>query len=51
LPANGIEPLLTPLIQAGHGIAGLTIERPTLHEAFVRIVGAVDAERRQQAAA
>ncbi|MFS0773884.1 ABC transporter ATP-binding protein [Sphingomonas sp. 1P08PE] len=57
LPAGGIEPLLTPLIQAGHGIAGLTIERPTLHEAFVRIVGAVDAvdavdaERRQQAAA
>ena len=24
---------------AGHGIAGLSIERPGLHEAFVRIVG------------
>jgi len=30
---------LLPLIAAGHGIAGLTIERPSLHEAFVRIVG------------
>ncbi len=43
VPRGGIEPLLTPLIDAGHGIAGLTIERPTLHEAFVRIVGAVAA--------
>ncbi|MDP1027498.1 ATP-binding cassette domain-containing protein [Sphingomonas sp. KR1UV-12] len=48
LPRDGIEPLLTPLIQAGHGIAGLTIERPTLHEAFVRVVGAVEAARQQQ---
>jgi ABC-2 type transport system ATP-binding protein len=40
LPAGGIEPLLVRLIEAGHGIAGLSIERPTLHEAFVRIVGA-----------
>ena len=23
----------------GHGIAGLSIERPGLHDAFVRIVG------------
>lgn len=39
LPAEGIEPLLVRLIDAGHGIAGLSIERPGLHEAFVRIVG------------
>jgi ABC-2 type transport system ATP-binding protein len=45
MPAGGIEPLLTPLIAAGHGIAGLTIERPSLHEAFVRIVGATADER------
>ncbi len=51
LPQGGIEPLLTPLIQAGHGIAGLTIERPTLHEAFVRIVGAVAAETTDRKAA
>ncbi|KQM63425.1 ABC transporter ATP-binding protein [Sphingomonas sp. Leaf17] len=39
LPREGIEPLLVRLIDAGHGIAGLSIERPGLHEAFVRIVG------------
>jgi ABC-2 type transport system ATP-binding protein len=39
LPTEGIEPSLGRLIAAGHGIAGLVIERPSLHEAFVRIVG------------
>lgn len=39
LPADGIEPILKRLIDTGHGIAGLSIERPGLHEAFVRIVG------------
>lgn len=39
LPENGIEALLGRLLAAGHGIAGLSIERPGLHEAFVRIVG------------
>jgi ABC-2 type transport system ATP-binding protein len=39
LPREGIEALLKRLIDAGHGIAGLSIERPGLHEAFVRIVG------------
>ena len=39
LPDEGIEPTLVRLIDAGHGIAGLSIERPGLHEAFVRIVG------------
>jgi ABC-2 type transport system ATP-binding protein len=40
VPAGGPEPLLLNLISAGHGIAGLTMERPGLHDAFVRIVGA-----------
>jgi ABC-2 type transport system ATP-binding protein len=46
VPAEGIEALLVKLIDAGHGISGLSIERPGLHEAFVRIVGkaAADAE-------
>ena len=44
MPAEGIEPLLTRLIDAGPGIAGLSIERPGLHDAFVRIVGRQAAE-------
>jgi ABC-2 type transport system ATP-binding protein len=39
VPREGIEPLLVKLIDAGHGISGLSIERPGLHDAFVRIVG------------
>ncbi len=39
LPDEGIEALLKRLIDAGYGISGLSIERPGLHEAFVRIVG------------
>jgi len=39
LPPEGIEGLLTRLIAAGYGIKGLSIERPGLHDAFVRIVG------------
>lgn len=39
LPGEGIEGPLKRLIDAGYGIAGLSIERPGLHEAFVRIVG------------
>lgn len=44
LPGEGIEQLLTRLIAAGHGISGLSIERPGLHEAFVRVVEQADAE-------
>ncbi|GAA0748619.1 ATP-binding cassette domain-containing protein [Sphingomonas sp. ABOLD] len=40
MPDGGIEALLVRLIDAGHGISGLSIERPGLHDAFVRIVGA-----------
>ena len=43
MPAEGIETLLARLIAAGHGIAGLQIERPGLHDAFVRIVGEAQA--------
>jgi ABC-2 type transport system ATP-binding protein len=43
VPDEGIEPLLVKLIDAKHGISGLSIERPGLHEAFVRIVGEADA--------
>ena len=39
LPADGIEPVLEALIANGAGIETLAIERPSLHEAFVRLVG------------
>jgi ABC-2 type transport system ATP-binding protein len=39
LPEEGIEGLLRRLIDAGYGIKALSIERPGLHDAFVRIVG------------
>ncbi len=35
-----VEAILQTLTQSGYGIAGLSIERPGLHDAFVRIVGA-----------
>ncbi|MBW4331547.1 ATP-binding cassette domain-containing protein [Stakelama sp. CBK3Z-3] len=44
LPEEGIEQLLVRLIEAGHGISGLSIERPGLHDAFVQIVGRKAAE-------
>ena len=44
LPDDGIERLLVRLIDAGYGISGLSIERPGLHEAFVRIVGQQEAQ-------
>lgn len=45
LPHDGIEALLKRLIDAGYGISGLSIERPGLHEAFVRIVGQAASEQ------
>ncbi len=39
VPDGGIEEMLQRLTQSGHGIAGLSIARPGLHDAFVRIVG------------
>ena len=44
VPAEGAEPMIQQLIQAGYGLEGLSIDRPGLHEAFVNIVGA-DAAR------
>ncbi|HEY0269564.1 MAG TPA: ATP-binding cassette domain-containing protein [Sphingomonas sp.] len=40
LPADGIEPILKALIDGEAGIDALSIERPSLHEAFVDLVGA-----------
>lgn len=40
LPDEGIQGTLVKLIEAGYGISGLSIERPSLHDVFVRIVGA-----------
>ena len=39
VPGDGAEDVLKRLIDAGFGISGLSIERPGLHDAFVRIVG------------
>ena len=39
-PQEVQEKLQKALIDAGFGISGLSIERPGLHDAFVRIVGA-----------
>lgn len=41
VPDDGIEGLLRRVLDEGHGIAGLSIERPGLHEAFVKLVGEV----------
>ncbi|MEO5866009.1 MAG: AAA family ATPase, partial [Sphingomonas sp.] len=39
VPSEGTEAVLSRLLDAGHGISGLSIERPSLHDAFVKIVG------------
>lgn len=39
LPRQGIEPVLEALIAGGAGIEALSIERPSLHDAFVDLVG------------
>lgn len=49
LPQEGIEGVLVRLIEAGYGISGLSIERPGLHDAFVRIVGPQAAEGEERA--
>ncbi|WP_374943888.1 ABC transporter ATP-binding protein [Sphingomonas sp.] len=50
MPHGGIEPVLVVLIDAGFGIAGLTIARPGLHDAFVRIVGEQETVKQGDAA-
>lgn len=44
VPDGGAEGILMGLVRGGHGIAGLTMERPGLHDAFVRIVQAARTE-------
>ena len=39
-PTAGSRQCCTRLTQSGHGVTGLSIERPGLHDAFVKIVGA-----------
>jgi len=43
VPEEGIEPVLTRLIESGHGVAGLSVERPALHDAFVKLVREAEA--------
>ena len=50
LPADGIEPILEALIAGGAGIETLAIERPSLHEAFVALVGEPVAQDQADAA-
>ncbi len=50
LPRQGIEPVLEALIVGGAGIETLSIERPSLHEAFVDLVGGpIEAEEPEMA--
>jgi ABC-2 type transport system ATP-binding protein len=48
LPEQGIEPLLTALIEGGAGIEELSIERPGLHDAFVAIAGEAAAREMEE---
>jgi ABC-2 type transport system ATP-binding protein len=50
VPEGGAEAIVMRLIQSGHGLEGLTMERPGLHDAFVNIVQAVRAEEGGEAA-
>jgi ABC-2 type transport system ATP-binding protein len=49
LADDGVEPLLSRLVAAHHGVEGLSIERPGLHEAFVDIVATTTDERQTAA--
>ncbi len=40
---SAVEPLLARITASGHGVAGLSIARPALHDAFVHIVRQIDA--------
>ena len=44
VPEGGTERVLGALIGAGYGVSGLSIERPPLHDVFVRVVGAAALE-------
>lgn len=49
LADDDAEPLLLALIQGGFGVAGLSLQRPGLHDAFVRIVQDAKAADAQEA--
>ena len=49
LPDGDVESLLGRLVAGHHGVEGLAIERPGLHEAFVRIVGEAGAQEEPRA--
>jgi len=42
LPPGGVEPILKALIDGDAGIEALSIERPSLHDAFIDLVGSDD---------
>jgi ABC-2 type transport system ATP-binding protein len=44
VPDGGAEAIFSRLIAAGHGLEGLTMQRPGLHDAFVNIVQNVGAQ-------
>lgn len=50
VPDSGMEALLAMLLESGHGIAGLSLERPSLHDVFVQLVGAETVERMEAGA-
>lgn len=39
VPDSGMEALLATLLESGYGIEGLSLERPSLHDVFVKLVG------------
>ena len=43
VPPDGIEPVLQRLITSGHGVASLSVERPALHDVFVKLVREAEA--------
>jgi ABC-2 type transport system ATP-binding protein len=47
VPEDGVERVLSTLITAGYGISGLSIERPSLHDVFVKVVGRAALEDKQ----
>ncbi|MFN5760126.1 MAG: hypothetical protein ACK440_11115 [Sphingomonadaceae bacterium] len=49
LADDAAEPLLLNLIQGGFGVSGLSLQRPGLHDAFVRIVQDAKAADAQEA--
>ena len=49
LADEAAEPLLLNLIQGGFGVSGLSLQRPGLHDAFVRIVQDAKAADAQEA--